>query len=242
MCTVSWSRHSSGEFALCFNRDEQHTRAEGLPPRIWPGGFLAPVDAAAGGTWLAVRPDGGVLALLNLYHERISRISGGGSRGAIIPALAVAEGMPTRAALKRFVAEPMKAFRLLELNPDATGTLFTWNGSKLSSQRLTQSTGMLTSSSWNTAAVISQRHATFRAWLRDHPQPRRKELREFHQSHHPRGGAWSICMTREDARSVSLNTVRICGGRSEMTHRLRARGESGFAAADHALAMRLSIP
>lgn len=242
MCTVSWSRHSSGEFALCFNRDEQHTRAEGLPPRIWPGGFLAPVDASAGGTWLAVRPDGGVLALLNLYHERIQRIPGGGSRGAIIPALAVAEKMPTRAALKRLIAGPMKAFRLLALNPDATGTLFTWNGSALSSLRMNKNAGMLTSSSWNTAAVISQRHATFRAWLRDHPQPCGEELRGFHQSHHPRGGAWSICMTREDARSVSLNTVRICGGKSEMTHQLRAHGELGFAKADNALGMQLANP
>jgi uncharacterized protein with NRDE domain len=228
MCTVSWSRHSNGEFALCFNRDEQHTRAAGLPPRIWPGGFIAPVDATAGGTWLAVRRDGGVLALLNLYREGVARISGGGSRGAIIPALAVADEMPTLASLKKLVTGPMNAFRLLSLTPDARGTLFIWNGSAFSTQRIDKSVGMLTSSSWNTAAVISQRTATFREFLKESPEPQIAELYRFHQWHHICGEGWSICMTRDDARSVSLNSVLVANGRAEMTQRLRARGESGF--------------
>ncbi len=240
MCTVSWSFTSDGEFALCFNRDEQHTRADGLPPRIWPAGFLAPVDPTAGGTWLAVRPDGGILALLNLYREKNMRISGGGSRGTLIPELAGAEQLPTLAALKKIVPRPMNSFRLLSLARDGKGMLFTWDGNVLSHRRMDKKVGMLTSSSWSTAAVISLRSAAFRKFRNDHVEPRLEDLGKFHQSLHARGGGWSICMTRDDARTVSLNTVRLAGCEVEMTHRHRARGGAGFSAVTQSLQLPLT--
>jgi hypothetical protein len=69
MCSVSWSR-SRGGLVVVMNRDERRDRAPARPPRRWPGGpdaggFTAPVDGAAGGTWIAVRDSGLVLALLN---------------------------------------------------------------------------------------------------------------------------------------------------------------------------------
>ena len=74
MCSVSWSR-ARGGLIVVMNRDERRDRAAACRPRRWPGdgesgGFTAPVDGDAGGTWIAVRETGVVLALLNHQPAR----------------------------------------------------------------------------------------------------------------------------------------------------------------------------
>lgn len=233
MCTVSWSYASDGTLAVCFNRDEQHTRAESLPPRVWPGGFLAPVDTDAGGTWLAVRQDGTVLALLNHYPSEDPPLSGGLSRGAVIPALAGLPVSPRLKGIRAILTLHPNPFRLLVLPPFGTSRrLFTWDGARLTAKRIRTPLGMLTSSSWNTAKVVASRQASFRLWKNEFPAPHLADLQCFHrQSQHPRGTAWAVCMKREDARSVSLNSILLRHGTAAMTHQLRRPGEAGFSTA-----------
>lgn len=244
MCTVSWSRQAHGGLTLCFNRDEHHRRADGLPPQVWPHGFLAPVDATAGGTWLAVRRDGMVLALLNHYPSGYVPNRNTQSRGILIPALAERSGRLEIAALREIVAKRMNPFRLLALSPSGTSRVFTWNGETISQRRCDANhPGMLTSSSWNTASVVAARHAAFRAWLGNHQSPGLPDHLAFHkQSTHPRGGAWAVCMSRDDARSVSLNTITIIGTRATMTHQLRPEGAAGFERENHHADLLLSTP
>lgn len=242
MCTVIWSFKSHGELALCFNRDEKHTRAAGLPPQVWPEGFLAPVDATAGGTWLAVRRGGMVLALLNHYPVGFTPVLNGESRGALIPALAAQLKAPELPDLRTLVSERMNPFRLLCLAPnDLVPTVFTWDGSSLTRQRpAPRAVGLLTSSSWNTAPVVAARHTMFRAWKKKYPYPLLEDLREFHrQAQHPRGSAWAVCMSREDARTVSMNTIQIANGQAVMTHQLRTRSADSFNADIHTMQMQL---
>src|SRR5688500_1566544 len=81
MCSVSWIR-GGGALVVVMNRDERHDRPAARPPRRWPGaggGFTAPEDGLAGGSWIAARDSGVVLALLNHRPQ-------GGSRGRPIPA------------------------------------------------------------------------------------------------------------------------------------------------------------
>lgn len=47
-------------------------------------------------------------------------------------------------------------------------------------------------------------------------------------------------MSREDARSVSLNTLHIAEGRAVMTHQIRKRGADGFDADSHTMQIRVS--
>lgn len=232
MCTVTWSFRAKGELRLCFNRDERHERATSLPPLRWDGDSIAPVDATAGGTWLAVRRDGVVLALLNHYPK--SRISGSqaasASRGSIIPQLASQSVTPCVTALRRLTPHTMLPYRLLVLTPAAQASLFTWNGGKLSVRDLPNGvTGMLTSSSWQSASVYAARRGFFRAWSKAHTRPSLNNLREFHSiTMHPRGPAWAICMTRDDAQTVSLNTLSIGNQQARMTHQQRPRDASSF--------------
>ncbi|HKX45758.1 MAG TPA: NRDE family protein, partial [Planctomycetota bacterium] len=71
MCTVTWIRRVDG-FELFCNRDERRTRPAALLPeaRRGPSGieYAAPIDAEAGGTWVAVNERGLALCLLNHYQ------------------------------------------------------------------------------------------------------------------------------------------------------------------------------
>ncbi|HRC86033.1 MAG TPA: NRDE family protein, partial [Thermoanaerobaculia bacterium] len=70
MCTVSWFWTAEG-YQLFGNRDESRSRRQALPPRRAEQdgvAYLAPVDADAGGTWIAANELGVTLTLLNFYQ------------------------------------------------------------------------------------------------------------------------------------------------------------------------------
>jgi len=242
MCSMTWSR-SSEELALCFNRDEQHSRADALPPQVWKEGFLAPVDATAGGTWLAVRRDGRVLALLNHYPQGFKRRGQAVSRGNFVAALAASSVEPSAALMEDCGLRRTNPFRLVVLGLRQPTLVLTWNGRRLARRRLDGDVGFVTSSSWNTRSVTAGRRALFRKWWRHHLAPGLDAMRDFHSDPtHPRGSAWAVCMSRDDARSVSLNTVRLTLCAAEMTQQLRARDADSFSGARHRARLSLSMP
>lgn len=238
---MTWSR-SPGELVLCFNRDEQHSRDAALPPRVWEEGFLAPVDATAGGTWLAVRRDGLVLALLNHYPAGFKRRDQAASRGALVAALAAAAQVPSPTVMEACGLSRTNPFRLVVLGLRQSAQIYTWNGTKLGRRRLEDSTGFVTSSSWNTRSVTAGRRALFQKWWREHPAPDLSAMREFHSDPiHPRGSAWAVCMSRADARSVSLNTVCVTPRQAEMTQQLREQDAHSFSGARHRARISISM-
>jgi hypothetical protein len=92
----------------------------------------------------------------------------------------------------------------------------------LTARRLDPRRGFLTSSSWNSRAVVASRQARFRRFARDHRQPTSADLLAFHAcSDHPRGTSWAICMAREDACTVSTTLVEA--GPAGVSMRYRAR-------------------
>lgn len=252
MCSVSWSR-SRGSLVVVMNRDERRDRAPGRPPRRWPAGrdggrFTAPVDGDAGGTWIAVRDSGVVLALLNHQPARPARrgadgpddsgvVAAGGrrhddsgvvagpprtSRGRLVTALAAEPGIPDAARLRAAALAAFAPFRLFVAGPSAPPRVFTWNGAALTARRLDPRCGFLTSSSWNPRAVIAARQARFRALVSAHRQPTRADLVAFHaRADDPRGTPWAICMAREDARTVSTTVVEAGPGGVSMRYRAR---------------------
>ena len=56
MCTVTWLIQDES-YLLLFNRDERRDRAPELAPRIHlqPARYIAPLDGAAGGSWMTCR-------------------------------------------------------------------------------------------------------------------------------------------------------------------------------------------
>lgn len=187
---------------------------------------MAPVDGDAGGTWIAVRDSGVVLALLNHYPRDSSGVSGvvgAGpriSRGLLVATLAAEAGVPDAARLRAAGLASYAPFRLFVTGPRVRPRAFTWNGATLSARRLDPDLGFLTSSSWNARAVVSARHARFRGFARAHPSPTRPDLLGFHQqTENPRGTPWAICMSRDDARTVSLTVVEVTTAGVSMRYR-----------------------
>ena len=74
MCTVTIIPVDQGGFRLVSNRDELRTRPHAQPPSLQrtPGGGegLWPVDAGAGGTWIAATRAGLALTLLRTIWPR----------------------------------------------------------------------------------------------------------------------------------------------------------------------------
>jgi len=209
------------------------------------GAFTAPVDGDAGGTWIAVRDAGVVLALLNHQPaKRAPSVDGGTdasrparrpidwsaaetppprtSRGLLVTALAAEPGIPDAARLRAAGLGSLAPFRLFIAGPSTPPRVLTWNGVSLTTRRLDPRRGFLTSSSWNPRAVIAVRQACFRAFARHHRQPSRADLVAFHgRTGHSRGTPWAICMAREDARTVSTTVVEA--GPNGVSMRYRAR-------------------
>jgi uncharacterized protein with NRDE domain len=83
MCTLVVAARLVPGFSLVVvaNRDEQLGRASS-PPRRWPGGFIAPRDEVAGGTWLGLNDAGVFVGITNRYlgMRDVSRVS----RGALV--------------------------------------------------------------------------------------------------------------------------------------------------------------
>jgi Transport and Golgi organisation 2 len=237
MCSLSWVRRRNA-LIVVMNRDERHDRAPARPPRRSrgaAGGFTAPVDGDAGGTGIAAKDSGVVLALLN-HHvpdpPGVVGVAGAGedggmagverriSRGLLVAVLAAEAGAPDAARLRAAGLAAYRPFRLFVAGPRVAPRVFTWNGATLSARRLGSRLGFLTSSSWNPRAVIPARHARFRAFARRHPRPTRADLLAFHaQADDPRGAPWAIRMSRDDARTVSVTVVEVTTAGVSMRYR-----------------------
>ena len=94
MCTASWLTRPGG-YELFFNRDERRSRARGLPPResaLRGVRYLAPIDLACGGSWIASNELGVTLCLLNRYPDPHPPDAPTSSRGLIVLGMADAAG------------------------------------------------------------------------------------------------------------------------------------------------------
>lgn len=211
MCTASWLRRSD-ELRVFFNRDELAGREPGdapAPAEIEGVRFLAPRDGRAGGTWIAASDRGLALALLNrsdgLQPPRP------GSRGRLIPRLMVARDPDDLAS--RLLREPLRdlpPFRLASFwREPARAELVSWDGRHLAVERLDADGGMLCSSglgderaAGERAARLEEARTRARFWGFD-------EVRAFHRSHEPAPSAWSVCMHRSDAETVSYTELSL---------------------------------
>ena len=209
MCTASWLRSDAG-YELFFNRDERRTRARGLPPRparLRGVRFLAPIDLACGGSWLAVNELGVTLCLLNRYpdfHAPDAKVT---SRGLLVLGMADAAGAAdVSARLGESNLRAYRPFRLLVVEPGREVAAFAWAGDVLEESRLADDDFETSSSRDDDAA----RRSRLELWRRLRREDGGAGWRErFHRSHWPAASALSVCMHREDAESESFCHVRV---------------------------------
>lgn len=232
MCTVSWSPLGSpaAGYQLFFNRDERRTRLPGLPPRVESEAgvrFLAPRDAEAGGTWVAVNQFGLTVGLLNLYQAQaaLPPAVGKTSRGLLVRSLAPAADLAAAAALlARHQLADFQPFTLVVAAPgEGRGEAgrgpavhrYDWDGREAGAWRL--AAPPVVSSGHDVVGATTSRRRLFAA-LGEPGALGWEELHSFHRSHHPEKGAYSPCMHRSDAKTVSLTAIRVEPGRAALAY------------------------
>ncbi|MCC5823592.1 MAG: NRDE family protein [Phycisphaerales bacterium] len=208
MCTVTVIPTPAGP-RLVHSRDELRSRSPALPPawRDLPGRRRAvwPTDPDAGGTWIAARDDGLVLAILNRNIPPNGRPAPSRSRGGLIPAL-IDAGHAARAmeALAKHDLAAMAPFRLLAVDPDGVARLATWDGLSLDHAELSRPPFCLASSGLGDERV-EPRYPLFEQLVVPRPTPEAQDA--YHRHRWDESPEISVLMSRPDARTVSITTL-----------------------------------
>ncbi|MEL7059059.1 MAG: NRDE family protein [Acidobacteriota bacterium] len=221
MCTATWMvTEDGGGYHFLFNRDESVLRQRASPPSatVHADGAesLAPTDTDAGGTWISVNTHGVTVALLNRYQDQVTAVEppdGWISRGRLVRAMAsatdpseVAERLNAQSDLRRWRPFTLLALAIGDGAP--TVLAFDWDGGQL--KTAAETTPPRVSSGYDHEGAAIYRRALWEEKLREAPAgPNLELLRAFHRSHRPDHGAYSPCMRRPEARTVSLTEIEV---------------------------------
>lgn len=219
MCTLTWkfSETNSG-YTLLFNRDEMKTRKRAIPPSLKETDcgirYLAPIDADAGGTWLAVNQFGLTVCLLNYYAAAEPDTKDLHSRGEVVVNLAGCHSI--EALEQRLRSMPLKHYRGFEVVAiQNEARHWRWDTAEL---REVDAILPITSSSYDTVAVHKKRQEYFNSLGNTHTI---ETLKHFHSCHLddnnqlldtlPETGLAvnSVCMHREHSQTVSQSMVTV---------------------------------
>jgi hypothetical protein len=211
VCTVSWVHQADGYHLLC-NRDEKRTRGTAFAPRIVERGgvrYISPTDSDCGGTWLSANEFGLSVCLLNggrgLEASGIRR-----SRGMLLREVAWAPSAQECVLwLRHLDLRPYAPFTTVILEPGRPAILVQWNGIELTVDPAGDRHMPLTSSSYDAAGVRRARLDEFtrRVGVARPIDP--ASLYYFHSSHGTAPDAYSTCMHRPDAETVSFSWVVV---------------------------------
>ena len=221
MCTVSFIARRQG-YLLGMNRDEQLTRAKGLPPalRNVDGVRILCPSEPAGGTWIALNDTGVTFALINWYSIR-ARVAGQArSRGEVINSVSPA-GSPAvaDARLARLAIDQINPFRLIGVFPVTREIVeWRWNLKQLARQNHCWETQQWISSGFDEPTAQRVRGKTFQRAARQHAAGSLDWLRRLHRSHSPHVGPFSTCMHRADAATVSYTGVTVSSRHATMRY------------------------
>jgi hypothetical protein len=208
MCTVSWIHDQDGYQLLC-NRDEKLTRKSAQEPRLAVRNgtrYLAPVDGDFGGTWIGTNEFGVSACLLNGANLTGSQnfAAPPRSRGLLLLNLTP---LPSAAAICDRIKDTdlsvFAPFTLAALEPGRPVAILEWDGSKKTLLFEAAERFMLTSSSFDSEGVRRSRQEEY-SHVHDG-----ERLFAFHRSHAPARSAYSTCMHRADAKTVSFSWIQV---------------------------------
>jgi hypothetical protein len=208
MCTLSFIPEGSG-YLVGMNRDEQISRPAALPPERLPiaGGFAIYPREKSGGTWIAANSLGITLALLNWYSA-IPLYPKTRSRGEVIPRLIAAEDSGSvHDALTKLELQGTLPFRLIGIfSNERKVAEWRWNQRLLEIQEFPWQRRHWFSSGISDADAQKARGSVCSNSSPD-GRPTKEWLRELHRSHENGPGPYSLCVHREDVRSLSYSEV-----------------------------------
>ena len=212
MCTVTWMRQPDG-YLLLSNRDERRSRQPALGPRIHETRgvkYVAPIDGDFGGSWIGVNEHGLTLCLLNRYGD--AQMDGSReyiSRGLLLIELLDCLGIDQLTErVNAFNLRRFRPFNLLAIPPAAKSVLMEWNGQEYSVNLNADHLVPLSSTSLSEPNIAVERRRQFEA-LAAGRNFDADALDLYHRSHLPTRGAYSVCMHREGAATVSLSKILV---------------------------------
>jgi Transport and Golgi organisation 2 len=216
MCTLSFIPKHDG-YIMAMNRDELISRPTAAPPSLHQANSVSLIypQEPSGGTWIAVNSHGDLLALMNANAPTGGVLPAkSASRGGLIPALLREQSaLHMDQTIGSLGLVGMHPFRLFAVFPQTQEIVqWTWDGTRLSSRPQEWIRNHWFSSSRSDSRAESERgRACEMSWHQDTPDTL-AWLRSLHSSHIPDAGAFSICVHREDAATVSYTEVN-CGQR-----------------------------
>ena len=222
MCTVSWL-HTEGGYHLLCNRDERLTRKPALAPRVRElkeTRVIAPEDGDHGGSWIAVNEFGLALCLLNRYDDTSDeQAKPRTSRGLLIMELINSPSIAImRSRIKWMDLSDFEPFTILILEPGSTSLLAHWTGSECLIENNGESEMPLISSSFDTRGVTAFRKELYARLAARAERIDEDLLYAFHTSHAPVRSAYSPCMHRADAQTVSFSWVKVAHTKIEFLY------------------------
>ncbi len=234
MCTVTlvtFGQAGNFRWRLACNRDESHTRPAAQPPQSQSFGrrqALLPIDPSSGGTWIAVNDAAVTATLLNVNlpaddgpTQRAGDVQAAESRGTIIPSLLHCDDARAAADLAGAI-EPRRylPFRLFIFDDQFMADVYS-DGAKLkvTGEELAARPLMFTSSGLGDHVVEPPRQRLFEQMFAEKPDVQLIGAQDDYHHH-----TWqdrrheSVCMYREDARTVSTTIVERLNDAVEMAY------------------------
>jgi len=216
MCTVTFIPKLHG-FVLGMNRDDMYSRLPPIAPAVYEVGShraIYPVEPGSG-TWIAVNQAGLGFAILNWSLPQGDKLH---SRGVIIPRLAACNGLEAVAGvLSAMNLAGTLPFRLLALSAREEGIReCLWNGSALEFNNRPWKLYHWFSSGRGDELAERSRRPVCQSADASSEAGSIEWLRKLHQSHAPERGAFSICVHREDAGTLSYTEVQCDAERVSM--------------------------
>ncbi len=220
MCTLSFSP-GRDDYIVAMNRDELLTRGIAEPPAIRSHqgvNIIYPLDVS-GGTWIAVNGGGATWALLN--WDIGARASKERSRGEVVLQVA---GMRTLvdadAGISGTALLGVDPFRLIGISAQDRQVLeWRWSGADIETIKHPWERHHWFSSGKSDELAAEHRGQVFTAAAQDSDVGTLNWLRRIHSSHKPDRGAYSVCVHREDAATVSYTEVQVLPNTVKMSYR-----------------------
>jgi Transport and Golgi organisation 2 len=223
MCTLSFIPTRNGHYAA-MNRDERLTRQVAQVPELLRVGDTWAVypHEENGGTWIAGNEYGTTLAVLNWnLSEGQQPVEKERSRGELIPQLiAHADLSEVASKLDSLVLDGVLPFRMVGIFGHQRQLCeWRWDGARLRHKLLPWQSGHWFSSGISDDLAARERGQACQLAWQAADAGTLPWLRELHRSHSPLPGAFSICVHRPDAATVSYSEI-ACDG-PELTFRYR---------------------
>ena len=203
MCTVTFVPKRLG-CLVAMNRDDMRTREQALAPEVRAVGSTTaayPMERG-GGTWCGANAHGLIFALLNWHVAKGTKQR---TRGEVIPSVL---GCPNLNEVKKMIEHlhfvGMLPFRLIGFSTSEKAIReWRWDGARVDGISHPWELGHWFSSGMSDESAEAARRPVCVAAEQDATARSAAWVRRLHRSHQPERGAFSICVHRPDAATLS---------------------------------------